>query len=110
MAQTTKALINPAMLEWARETAGYDIQRAAKKAQVKPDKYAAWEVGQSMPTVGQLRKLSNAFKRPLAIFYLSQVPKAFQPIKDFRRLPAEPQGRDLCLVKWCTFCVLPRLR
>ena len=82
-------MINPQMLTWARESAGHAPEQAAKKAHVSPDRYALWEAGASKPSVAQLRALAKAFKRPLAVFYLSEVPTAFQPLRDFRRAPIE---------------------
>jgi len=34
-----------------------------------------------------LRKAARVYKRPLAVFYLSEVPKDFDVLRDFRRLP-----------------------
>ena len=52
----------------------------------------AWEKrGPYRPTLGQLRKISGMYRRPLALFYLPAPPRSFQPMHDFRRLPgADP--------------------
>ena len=81
-----EALVEPAMLRWSRRSAGYDIQNAAKKAQVRPEALGAWEQGDGHPSISQLRKLANVYKRPLAVFYLPEPPDDFQPIQDYRRL------------------------
>lgn len=83
-----KAIINPAVLLWARESAGFHVEEAAKKAQLKSDKLIACELGEQKLTIPQLRKLSNVYKRPLAFFYLPEPPQSeIDPsIKDFRRL------------------------
>ncbi|HMB52328.1 MAG TPA: ImmA/IrrE family metallo-endopeptidase, partial [Thermoanaerobaculia bacterium] len=58
---------------------------------VKVDALLAWEdeASDKRPTVKQLRKLANIYKRPLAVFYLSEPPKSFQAMHDYRRLPGD---------------------
>lgn len=83
-----EAIINPKILLWARESAGFRIEEAAKKAQLKSDKLIACEHGEQRLTITQLRKLSNVYKRPLAFFYLPKPPEPEidSSIQDFRRL------------------------
>lgn len=83
-------LANPALLVWARETIGMSQVDAAKKLNVSPEKIQSWEQGETNPTLNQLRRLANIYKRPLAVFYLPSRPADFQPLKDFRR--PEPSG------------------
>jgi hypothetical protein len=40
-----------------------------------------------MPSLPQLRKIAELFKRPLAVFYLPKPPTTFQVMRDLRRLP-----------------------
>jgi Zn-dependent peptidase ImmA (M78 family)/transcriptional regulator with XRE-family HTH domain len=87
MAKQIKALVKPAMLRWARESLNFPINDAAKKIGVKPSKLTAWESGDSIPTIVQLRRMAALYKRPLAVFFLSQPPRDFDALKDFRRLP-----------------------
>ncbi len=89
---TERAMINPALLSWARESAGLRIDEAAKKVQVKPGRIELWESGDAQPTIKQLRKLGATYKRPIAVFYLDEVPRDFTPLRDFRRLPGEVAG------------------
>jgi Zn-dependent peptidase ImmA (M78 family) len=84
-----EALIKPDLLVWAREDAGLSLEAAAKKISVKPDKLLACERGEARLTVNQLRTLSNAYKRPLAFFFLPQPPPRTKALHDFRRLPDE---------------------
>lgn len=83
-----EAIINPDILVWARESAGFRVEEAAKKAQLKSDKLVACEHGEQRLTITQLRKLSNVYKRPLAFFYLPKPPEPEidSSIQDFRRL------------------------
>lgn len=87
MARGTPALIQPSLLVWARESAGLDIDEAAKKAHVNADSLRQWEHGEARPSIPQLRKLADVYKRPLAVFFLSEPPKGFDPQREFRRLP-----------------------
>lgn len=89
MQSRVEALVKPELLVWAREDAGYSQADAARKVQVKPDRLIAWETGAAKPSIAQLRKLAGIYKRPLAVFYLSEPPKKFQAMHDFRRLPSE---------------------
>ena len=86
MARSTDALINPELLVWARKSIGLTPEDAAKKISVKQERLESWEKGELKPTIKQLRKLGNIYKRPIAVFYLSGKPKDFLPIRDFRRL------------------------
>lgn len=87
MSKGPKATIKPALLVWARETAGYDPSTAARKLDVDEEKLAAWETGEAQPSIPQLRKIAELYKRPLAVLYLPAPPLTFQPMHDFRRLP-----------------------
>jgi Zn-dependent peptidase ImmA (M78 family)/transcriptional regulator with XRE-family HTH domain len=87
MSSNIKAIIKSDLLVWARKSAGLSIEEASKKAQIKPDRLKSWEEGDKQPTVIQLRKLAQIYKRPLAVFYLSEPPKTFDILHDFRRLP-----------------------
>ncbi|MEE8113637.1 MAG: ImmA/IrrE family metallo-endopeptidase [Nitrososphaerales archaeon] len=81
-----KALVKKELLSWARKSAGFSIAVAAKKVPVQEAILEAWETtNDKKPTIAQLRKLSEIYKRPLAIFYLSEPPMDFQPMRDLRR-------------------------
>lgn len=82
------------MLVWARETAGYSIEDAARKISVSPEKLAACEVGKGEITFNQLKDAANVYKRPLALFYLSAPPARGEPVADFRLAP-ELSGQAL---------------
>jgi Zn-dependent peptidase ImmA (M78 family)/DNA-binding XRE family transcriptional regulator len=87
MTRSVEALVRPQLLAWARMGAGLDLEAAAKKVGVKPDRLESWERGERRPTIKQLRTLGNIYKRPIAIFYLPEPPVGFQALRDFRRLP-----------------------
>jgi Zn-dependent peptidase ImmA (M78 family) len=56
---------------------------------VEESRLAAWETPGSddAPSIPQLRKLAALFRRPLAAFYLREVPPRFEVMRDLRRLP-----------------------
>jgi transcriptional regulator with XRE-family HTH domain len=83
------ALIRPALLIWAREDAGLELATVAKKVGTSVARVESWESGERLPTIIQLRKLANLYKRPLAVFYLAEPPTRFQAMRDFRRLPTD---------------------
>ena len=89
MAKSVPALVEPALLVWARKTAGIKVDAAAKKVGVAPEELAAWERGDGGPSVAKLRALGAAYKRPIAVFYLPVPPTDFAPLKDYRRLPGD---------------------
>ena len=84
--------MNPELLVWARNTAGLSLDSAAKKLGVKPSRLTEWEEGRLRPTVTQLRKAANVYKRPLAVFFLPRPPAQPQPLHDFRRFPDKEQA------------------
>ncbi len=86
MPRSETALVEPALLTWARESAGFSLEEAAHKAGIKAERLQAWEVGQNYPSVVQLRKLGSIYRRPIAVFYLPEAPRDFRPLRDFRQL------------------------
>lgn len=85
--------VNPAILKWARETAGFSIEDAAKKLKrkrINVDTLAAWERGEQFPTYSQLERLAyEIYRRPLAIFFFPEPPQEETPRESFRTLPEE---------------------
>ena len=88
------ALVDGALLKWARESARFDLESAAKKLGVPAQRLDAWERGELRPTMNQLRKLANTYKRPIAVFYLPEPPTEFQALRDFRVLAASGRPRQ----------------
>lgn len=82
-----RALVTPEVLAWARREAGLDPEIAAHKLSVKPERLIRWESGEDRPTIPQLLKLSEVYKRNPAIFYLPEPPQEALAVHDFRRLP-----------------------
>lgn len=88
MSERIQALINPAILLWAREQRGLPLDVAAERIKVSPQKLAACEQGDEQLSIPQLRTAADFYRRPMAIFYLKEVPQAPRiKVPDFRRLP-----------------------
>ena len=87
-----EAYANPSVLAWARQMAGLELEDAAHKVGVKLDRLESWERGQRRPTIMQLRKLADVYKRPLALFFLAQPPPNEVAPSDFRRF--DPQAGE----------------
>lgn len=91
--QRVPDVVKPSLLRWARETAGLRPEQAAKRIGVQPGRVIEWEEGRLRPTVSQLRKAADVYKRPLAVFFLPEPPAQPAPLHDFRRLPADMPAR-----------------
>ena len=87
MSKRIEAIVKPDLLIWARESAGFTKGDAAHKLGVKLQRLEDWEGGVGRPTIKQLRRLGQLYKRPIAVFYLDEKPIDFQPLRDFRRIP-----------------------
>ncbi|MER9420033.1 XRE family transcriptional regulator [Mesorhizobium sp. M0306] len=97
--------VNPDVLKWARETAGLDLERAAKRLGLKDtrsvagaDRLAALENGDGEPSRPLLLKMAKNYRRPLLAFYLPAPPKRAERGEDFRTLPVDYARRDEALV------------
>lgn len=85
--------INPEILVWARETAGYELSEAAHrlgladgKAATAKEKLAAYEQGEKEPSRPLLLKMSKQYRRPLLTFYLDGPPERADRGEDFRTI------------------------
>ena len=68
-------------------------------ANITAERIASWESDDSedVPTLAQLKKLSEIYRRPLAVFFLQEAPSAFPVPRDFRRVPGRPEGISTAL-------------
>jgi Zn-dependent peptidase ImmA (M78 family) len=81
-----KVNVNPQVLKWAREEAGFDLSEIAEKINISIDEYKVWESdGENIP-FGKLKTVAGQFKRQLAVFFLQQVPEKIVKPLDFRNL------------------------
>lgn len=86
------ALVEPALLEWARKTANLEPIAADRKIKVPEGRVLQWERGEARPTIAQLRTASEVYRRPLAVFFLAEPPRGFNTLRDFRRLAVDSRG------------------
>jgi Zn-dependent peptidase ImmA (M78 family) len=93
--------INPAILVWARETAGLNIRDAAHKLAFTAGedssnqiKLLEMERGDRLPTRTQLSKIAKTYHRPLLTFYLASPPKKSERGSDFRTTGTEVNAKD----------------
>ncbi len=77
--------VNPTVVRWARETAGFSVEDVARRLHVAPERVAAWETGASQPTQHQVGSLAWILRRTPAFFLRSGPPTADTPRPpDFR--------------------------
>ncbi|MFV0595348.1 helix-turn-helix domain-containing protein [Shewanella sp.] len=83
----TQALINPAILTWARERAGLSAFAFTQKMGLsKPEKLELWESGVEKPTFKQAQKIAAITHIPFGYLFLSVPPKDTLPIPDLRTI------------------------
>ncbi len=92
MAKSVKALINPAMLTWAREQAGYSLADAAHKLGLDQARLQALEDDEETPTFAKLLDMADLYKRPVSLFYLKKPPEGLAADRGFPT-PAWRRGR-----------------
>jgi Zn-dependent peptidase ImmA (M78 family)/transcriptional regulator with XRE-family HTH domain len=85
MAEVKDALpVTPAVIQWARQRAGFSIEDASKAFK----KIAAWEAGEGAPSYAQLEQMAEKFKTPVAVFFFPEPPDVPSVEKSFRTLTA----------------------
>ena len=93
--------VNPAILSWARNSAGLSREEAVAKLPLRGaygksavERLEDLESGVAAPTRPMLVKMARQYRRPLVAFYLASPPKAGKRGTDFRRLggPAARNG------------------
>ena len=104
MARSIPAIVNPGLLIWAREEAGYSQEEVAKKMLTKKeftnkasqfiDKLSSWERGDLKPTLRQAEKLAKIYNRPYSVFNLSSPPAITPLAAEYRRLPNVKPGAE----------------
>jgi transcriptional regulator with XRE-family HTH domain len=91
--------VNPAVLKWAREIAGYELDDLARSASTKPERMQLWEAGEAQPTLSQLRNIAWALRRPPAFFFRVEPPDSDLPRPpDFRTTPESAEPSRACAI------------
>ncbi len=71
----TRAMINPAMMTWAREYAGFTNGYEEQLPEDFKKRCESWEKGDSYPTWNQLREASKKYNVPTAFFFMNCTPE-----------------------------------
>ncbi|HJX50443.1 hypothetical protein A3K73_00290 [Candidatus Pacearchaeota archaeon RBG_13_36_9] len=79
--------IKPEILKWAINGAGFKNEEISKKISGKESIVDEWLSGKAKPTLKQLEKLAFYVRRPIASFFLPNVPEEKPLPKDFRVIP-----------------------
>ena len=87
-----KITLQPDVLRWARERAGFDPAELAGKLQVKPERVQEWERSGEI-TMAQVRKLAQRTYTPEGYLFLDAPPVDSMPIADFRTVGDRPLAR-----------------
>ena len=82
--QIFKPNINVKILIWAIQSAGWERKELIEKLKVNEDIYERWINGSEKPTLRQLEAIGHRTKRPLASFFLPDIPKEKPLPKDYR--------------------------
>ncbi|MCU7960475.1 MAG: ImmA/IrrE family metallo-endopeptidase [gamma proteobacterium symbiont of Bathyaustriella thionipta] len=80
---TTRAAVNPALLDWALDRAGTSADALGGKF----PKLRKWLTGELAPTLKQLEAFATATHTAIGLLFLPQPPEEPLPIPDFRTLP-----------------------
>jgi len=88
--------LNPKVLQWARQTAGFSLEEAAKKlgigsarGQAGAHRLALIESGENTPSRAQLLRMAKQYRRSLLTLYLPEPPPKGDRGQDFRSLRGE---------------------
>lgn len=95
MAASVPAFVNPSLLIWAREEAGFapaDVPRRLK--QIALAKLQAWEEGKAQPSLRQAEALAKLYDRPLSVLALPARPQLPPLPAEYRRLPGVKPGAE----------------
>ena len=72
--------VQPTLLRWARERAGYDADALVGRF----PRLEAWERGEVQPTLKQIETFAKATHTPVGFLFLAEPPVERMPIPDFR--------------------------
>ncbi len=93
--------VKPAILKWARESAGLPLEEAAVKVGINTahgvsgsDRLLALETDEGDVSRPVLLKMAKVYRRPLVSFYLNEPPVRGDRGEDFRTLPDRHTGGE----------------
>ena len=86
MAETLSG-VNGRIIRWARENYNMSPDEAAQAIGVDLVRYINWENGTEYPTYAKLKKISDVFRKPSAVFFFPEPPRLPEIKGDLRTLP-----------------------
>lgn len=90
--------VNPNILTWARESAGFNVVEAALAIGLTGanavDSLTEMEAGERHPSRRQLVEMAKKYRRPLLTFYLAEPPEPGLRTHDFRTIPKQRLGSE----------------
>jgi len=81
--------VNGEIIRWAREFYNMTPDAAAQAIGVDISRYINWENGTEHPTYAMLKKISDVFRKPSAVFFFPEPPQLPSIKGDLRTLPDE---------------------
>lgn len=75
--------LQPEVLQWARERAGFGLSELARKLKMSPERVSEWERNGRI-SVAQADRLAQLTHTALGFLYLAEPPEERLPIPDFR--------------------------
>jgi Zn-dependent peptidase ImmA (M78 family)/transcriptional regulator with XRE-family HTH domain len=94
MSISIPALVNPKLLIWAREQAGYTLEIVAESLKLPIEKIRAWENGEKSPSARQAENLAKAYHCSFSIFSLLKPPQIAPLATEYRHLPGVQPGKE----------------
>lgn len=79
--------VNGTILKWARERYNLSPEDAAHSIGITSERYVSWENGEAYPTYAMLKKISNVFQKPSALFFFPEPPVLPDIKGDLRTIP-----------------------
>ncbi len=87
---STRAVVTPSALRWARESVGYPLEEAARRIGVNAERLEQAERGDHLLTMRQAEAAAKTYDRPLAALFVPEPPQEESVEAQFRRLPGTP--------------------
>ncbi|MGQ4277603.1 ImmA/IrrE family metallo-endopeptidase [Pseudidiomarina sp. E22-M8] len=87
-----EAFVNPQLLSWARQRAGFAVADIASKLKVPEDKVEAWELGLQKPSFSAAQKFAAKTYIPFGFLFLDEPPEERLPLPDLRTVGDNPIG------------------
>lgn len=81
--------INGEIIRWAREYYNMQPEEAATAIGVDLERYSNWESGRESPSYAKLKKISEVFRKPSAVFFFPEPPELPTIKGDLRTLSDE---------------------